>query len=238
MERLGDDWESVALHSKTTCRRDWSIRVYCSVHNIFFPEKNKQQRNWYCWWLKTGESDTPYEVTRWWFFEYSGAFEVWWVKFCWPVSLVQTRSPGNQWRFCEFHSSSVKMHKNSNTNGWIPKTSQNNGLEKVSMLDLFGHLWFPSQWIHVWNMYLHLADLYGRCMSIYHTWIFWALNTRQFVGINSLDFWGVMFERKGMETSKPERSDQSSPRRCPSWTRSYRREKQRFEWFLLIWICF
>ena len=30
-----------------------------------------------------------------------------------------------------------------------------------------------SQWIHVWYIYLHLGDFYGKCRYIYHTWIHW-----------------------------------------------------------------
>ena len=41
---------------------------------------------------------------------------------------------------------------------------------------------FPPQRIHVWYIYLHLADLYiyGKCRQICHTWILWArlLNTK------------------------------------------------------------
>ena len=27
--------------------------------------------------------------------------------------------------------------------------------------------------IHVWYIYLHLVDFYGKCRQIYHTWILW-----------------------------------------------------------------
>ena len=27
--------------------------------------------------------------------------------------------------------------------------------------------------IHVWYIYLHLVDFYGKCREIYHTWILW-----------------------------------------------------------------
>ena len=29
--------------------------------------------------------------------------------------------------------------------------------------------------IHVWYIYLHLVDFYGRCRQIYHTWILWVM---------------------------------------------------------------
>ena len=29
--------------------------------------------------------------------------------------------------------------------------------------------------IHVWYIYLHLVDFYGKCRQIYHTWILWVL---------------------------------------------------------------
>ena len=35
--------------------------------------------------------------------------------------------------------------------------------------------YFLSHRIHVWCIYLHLVDFYGRCRLIYHTWIQWAL---------------------------------------------------------------
>ena len=28
--------------------------------------------------------------------------------------------------------------------------------------------------IHVWYIYLHLVDFYGKCRQIYHTWILWV----------------------------------------------------------------
>ena len=27
--------------------------------------------------------------------------------------------------------------------------------------------------IHVWYIYLHLVDFYGKCREIYHTWMIW-----------------------------------------------------------------
>ena len=29
--------------------------------------------------------------------------------------------------------------------------------------------------IHVWYIYQHLVDLYGKCRHIYHTWILWVI---------------------------------------------------------------
>ena len=31
--------------------------------------------------------------------------------------------------------------------------------------------------IHVWHIYLHLVDFYGKCRGIYHTWILWDRNS-------------------------------------------------------------
>ena len=31
-----------------------------------------------------------------------------------------------------------------------------------------------SHRIHVWYIYLHLVDFYGKCREIYHTWILWV----------------------------------------------------------------
>ena len=39
--------------------------------------------------------------------------------------------------------------------------------------------------IHVWYIYLHLVDFYGKCSEIYHTWILWIMCQ----GLNSLH-WG------------------------------------------------
>ena len=30
--------------------------------------------------------------------------------------------------------------------------------------------------IHVWYIYLHLVDFYGKCREIYHTWIVWDIS--------------------------------------------------------------
>ena len=29
--------------------------------------------------------------------------------------------------------------------------------------------------IHVWHIYLHWVNLYGKCREIYHTWILWVI---------------------------------------------------------------
>ena len=41
--------------------------------------------------------------------------------------------------------------------------------------------------IHVWYIYLHLVDFYGKCRKIYHTWILWVVWFLKFW--NSFDFW-------------------------------------------------
>ena len=33
---------------------------------------------------------------------------------------------------------------------------------------------YISHTIHVWYIYLHLVDFYGKCREIYHTWIVWV----------------------------------------------------------------
>ena len=36
-------------------------------------------------------------------------------------------------------------------------------------------LWYSlTHRIHVWYIYLHLGDFYGKCRQIYHTWILWV----------------------------------------------------------------
>ena len=32
----------------------------------------------------------------------------------------------------------------------------------------------PSHRLHVWYIYLHLVNFYGKCRKFYHTWILWA----------------------------------------------------------------
>ena len=34
---------------------------------------------------------------------------------------------------------------------------------------------FNTQGIHVWQIYIHLVDSYGKCRYIYHTWILWDM---------------------------------------------------------------
>ena len=36
--------------------------------------------------------------------------------------------------------------------------------------------------IHVWCIYLHLVDFYGKCRGIYHTWILWVIVCFSFFG--------------------------------------------------------
>ena len=33
----------------------------------------------------------------------------------------------------------------------------------------------PTHAIHVWYIYLHLVDFYGKCREVYHTWMLWAM---------------------------------------------------------------
>ena len=33
----------------------------------------------------------------------------------------------------------------------------------------------PTHPIHVWYIYLHLVDVYGKCREIYHTWMVWVI---------------------------------------------------------------
>ena len=35
--------------------------------------------------------------------------------------------------------------------------------------------WFLISTIHVWYIYLHLVDFYGKCWYIYHTWMLWVM---------------------------------------------------------------
>ena len=48
----------------------------------------------------------------------------------------------------------------------------------------YGHVGSPNeghsvcmctQRTHVWYIYLHLVDFYGKCRYIYHTWILWGM---------------------------------------------------------------
>ena len=41
-------------------------------------------------------------------------------------------------------------------------------IKKVGLLQLLNVL---PHTIHVWYIYLHLVDFYGKCREIYHTWI-------------------------------------------------------------------
>ena len=41
-----------------------------------------------------------------------------------------------------------------------------------------------SHTIHVWYIYLHLVDFYGKCRQIYHAWILWVY-TYMFLLIHS-----------------------------------------------------
>ena len=36
-----------------------------------------------------------------------------------------------------------------------------------------------SHTIHVWYIYLHLVDFYGKCRQIYHTWMVWVYRPRK-----------------------------------------------------------
>ena len=44
-------------------------------------------------------------------------------------------------------------------------------------LRIVSEIWFSEHLhirIHVWYIYLHLVDFYGKCRWIYHTWILWV----------------------------------------------------------------
>ena len=68
-----------------------------------------------------------------------------------------------------------------------------------------------TQRIHVWYIYLHLADFYDKCWQIYHTWILWVI-----VDMVDFGFWAKMFLVLGGLTGK------TSSLRLP-WMRWLRR---------------
>ena len=40
---------------------------------------------------------------------------------------------------------------------------------------IFVDVYVHTHTIHVWYIYLHLVDFYGKCSEIYHTWIVWDI---------------------------------------------------------------
>ena len=44
---------------------------------------------------------------------------------------------------------------------------------------------YQSHTIHVWYIYLHLVDVYGKCREIYHTWMIWELRECYIFVLNS-----------------------------------------------------
>ena len=61
--------------------------------------------------------------------------------------------------------------------------------------------------IHVWYIYLHLVDFYGKCREIYHTWIVWVLASWKIPSLTSIFFKWVGSNhqpaRVSIELSKP-----------------------------------
>ena len=48
----------------------------------------------------------------------------------------------------------------------------------IRLCKLFGYI---THTIHVWYIYLHLVDFYGKCRQIYHTWMAWVIAQVMFV---------------------------------------------------------
>ena len=44
-----------------------------------------------------------------------------------------------------------------------------------TMCSMFSAVCFITHRIHVWYIYLHLVDFYGKCRQIYHAWILWVI---------------------------------------------------------------
>ena len=59
--------------------------------------------------------------------------------------------------------------------GWLAMTyhSHKNHLQEIPETLKFA--WIITHMIHVWHIYLHLVDFYGKCRWIYHTWILWVM---------------------------------------------------------------
>ena len=45
--------------------------------------------------------------------------------------------------------------------------------------------------IHVWYIYLHLVDFYGKCRYVYHTWMVWVRQLRPYFFLSTLRSWGL-----------------------------------------------
>ena len=76
------------------------------------------------------------------------------------------------------YSISAKISGSCGATGKPPTTFQSEHLQG-SMFFLVPCVWWSicficqTHRIHVWYIYLHLVDFYGKCRYIYHTWILW-----------------------------------------------------------------
>ena len=59
----------------------------------------------------------------------------------------------------------------------LKKTRNGHGLPVKNQISF----WSKTHRIHVWYIYLHLVNFYGKCRQIYHTWILWEINGAFFV---------------------------------------------------------
>ena len=56
--------------------------------------------------------------------------------------------------------------------------------------------------VHVWYIYLHWVDIYGKCRDVYHTWILWVRKSPVVLCEIAIVFWNFPWWKKCV--GKPE----------------------------------
>ena len=54
-----------------------------------------------------------------------------------------------------------------------------------------------SQMLHVWNIYLHLGNVWGKCWQIFHTWSIWVFRSKKCRFVTSRKIWSTPPEMMG-----------------------------------------
>ena len=100
---------------------------------------------------------------------------------CWSCWWNWLRLPGHNWALVSYHIRSGRVFFSSNfcfadlkiIKGPAPHWKSTSSSWKI--IPIYTHT------IHVWYIYLHLVDCYGKCREIYHTWMVWVTYLSQFI---------------------------------------------------------
>ena len=159
----------------------FEVRLF---HDSTFPNKTVSERHKLPWEPTTfifrgynpyigGVKPSFFSKGSWWFQPSSFFFSALPLNTLWLLKMyVYVKKPEE---FSPMQSLPCQGTIGGSASG---KTSKSNGARQrisVSLITsvLMCFFVWKTQRIHVWYIYVHLVDFYGKCRYIHHTWILW-----------------------------------------------------------------